>query len=163
MTKEEFMRGVDESAAALVNIELLEAQHKADKLALDEVFSAEITPLKDNLKALNKQLAAYAKDNKKELFGDKQSTATEISDFGFRLGNVKVTPTTQVKDDGMVEFLRGLPNGRGMPYLTVSYTLDKSKIADAIIEGVEWIKNLFNRTQKERFFCERKKSDPKQS
>ena len=57
----------------------------------------------------------------------------------------------------MVKKLLTLPGG--MDYLSVSYKLDKSAIADGIQNNIAWIKELFQLTKSEVFFADKIKEN----
>ena len=157
-TDEEFFAAVDSVAQMAAQIEILKARQAEAQIALNREWGAKIDAIEKPHKALFNSAKKYAVANREALLGSELSGKTKAAAWGFRENPAKVIPKIKIKDAALVEELKALPLNRGMEYLNVSYTLDKSKIAEAIGKGVKWVCSIFQLTKDEQFYVDKIKA-----
>ena len=153
---EEFFAVIDGVAESAARVETLKAQQKEAEIALKLEWGKKIEAVEKPRKSEFKRAKAYALDHRARLLPDsKKSGTTKCATWGFKEYPAKVIPIIKQSDAAMAELLYTRADGLGRNYLNISYTLDKSKIADALAKGVKWIKSLFQQTKDEEFFAEK--------
>ena len=152
---EEFFAVIDSVAQSAARIDTLKAQFNEAKIALNLEWGKKIEGVEKPHRAEFNRAKKYALDHRDRLLGNAKSSQTKAATWGFRENPTAVIPLVKITDSAMVEQLLALPENRGMEYLSATYKLDKSKIADAIGKGVGWIKKLFQLTQTEQFFADK--------
>ncbi len=155
----EFYNAIDQIAEDAAKIDTLKAQQKEAEIALKKEWATKIEAISKPKDAVFKRVKKYAIDHRDRLLGDSKTAQTKVATWGFSDNPEKVIPIIKTTDAAMVEQLRSLSGDKGYEYLNTAYTLDKSKIRDALHAGVKWIAKIFQLTQDEQFSISKIKSE----
>lgn len=153
----EFFTVIDSVAQSAARIDTLKSQFNEAKIALSLEWGKRIEEVEKPHRTEFNRAKKYALDHRERLFGNGKSAQTKAATWGFKDNRFSVVPTFKATDEEMVKKLLTLPGG--MDYLSVSYKLDKSKIADGIQNNIAWIKELFQLTKGEVFFADKIKDN----
>ena len=154
---EEFFEVIDSVAQSAARIDTLKAQFNEAKIALSLEWGERIEEVEKPHKSEFNRAKKYALDHRERLLGGEKSAQTKAATWGFKEHRFAVIPVFKATDEEMVKKLLTLPGG--MDYLSVSYKLDKSAIADGIQNNIAWIKELFQLTKSEVFFADKIKEN----